>query len=119
MAYTEKSKQQEAARRWYDKNKEAQKARARVWNAEQREILRARMAEERAKGCMDCGGHFHPHAMEFDHVRGEKWKTISLLAGGGRCSLERFEEELAKCDVVCANCHRVRTFERSQDDVLD
>lgn len=72
----------------------------------------ALICEHKAKPCADCGGHFPPCAMDFDHVRGEK------SFGIGACSRRNFDAvlaEIAKCDVVCANCHRIRTWNRSHD----
>ncbi len=46
--------------------------------------------------------------MDFDHVRGEKKFNLgSVLALN--VSAEILDEEIAKCDIVCANCHRIRT----------
>jgi len=60
-------------------------------------------------GCADCGYNKHPEALDFDHVRGEKSFAI---ATGRNYSLSRLLDEIDKCDVVCANCHRVRTADR-------
>lgn len=60
-------------------------------------------------GCIDCGYKDHPAAMEFDHVRGEK--LFQLACGQGR-SKKVLLAEIAKCDVVCSNCHHIRTYER-------
>lgn len=59
--------------------------------------------------CLDCGKVYPPQAMDFDHVRGEKVLSIAQMraAAWGRVLLE-----LAKCDLVCANCHRIRTRAR-------
>lgn len=59
---------------------------------------------------MDCGGEFHPVCMQFDH-RGDdkKYKNISKMTN---YSMERIMEEIAKCDLVCANCHALRTYNR-------
>lgn len=57
--------------------------------------------------CTDCRVKYHPWAMEFDHVRGEKKFDISKC-----CPRKDLDEELAKCDLVCANCHRIRTHTR-------
>lgn len=58
--------------------------------------------------CVDCGGRFPPHAMQFDHVRGEK--EFNIAREGTRCTVERLYAEIAKCDLVCANCHAQRTW---------
>lgn len=57
--------------------------------------------------CIDCG-ESDPVVLEFDHVRGVKFKNISSLIDMGM-SLARIEDEIAKCDVRCANCHRRKT----------
>src|SRR6266705_6369282 len=59
----------------------------------------------------DCRRHFHPAAMEWDHLPGaKKLGDISTLARTGKT--RQFHRELAKCELVCANCHAVRSFER-------
>lgn len=63
------------------------------------------------RGCMDCGYNLHPAALEFDHVRGVKLKNVSKTA---LSSLEAIRLEIEKCEVVCSNCHRIRTYERAQ-----
>ena len=63
-----------------------------------------------ARGCKDCGVR-DPLVLEFDHVRGSKSFTI----GGSRAKRETMPKllaEMAKCDVVCANCHQIRTHTR-------
>jgi hypothetical protein len=53
--------------------------------------------------------------MDFDHRPGEtKCFNLSIAAGQTRLSWEKMEAEIAKCDVVCANCHRERTHQRKQ-----
>lgn len=58
--------------------------------------------------CADCRQTFHPIAMDFDHVRGEKKFNLS----GAGANLAAVQEELEKCEVVCSNCHRVRSHNR-------
>lgn len=62
-------------------------------------------------GCMDCGGKFPYFVLDFDHREPDK-KTYALnrihLVG----SWDKMIEEINKCDVVCANCHRVRSHEK-------
>lgn len=57
--------------------------------------------------CLDFGKTFPSCAMQFDHVRGEKLNDIAVLRTRG--SLQKLQEEIAKCDLVCANCHAIRT----------
>lgn len=59
--------------------------------------------------CADCGESYPPFVMDFDH-RGDKEFDIGMAPT--RVSMSRLLAEIAKCDVVCANCHRFRTFAR-------
>lgn len=59
---------------------------------------------------MDCGED-DPVVLQLDHVRGIKTATINYLLNGAR-SFERLVVEVAKCEVVCANCHFRRTAKR-------
>lgn len=60
--------------------------------------------------CADCGQRFPAVCMDFDHLSAlTKVDTVSALLRRGR-RIDAIEAEIAKCDVVCANCHRVRTW---------
>lgn len=67
----------------------------------------------KVKPCQDCGRQYPPEAMDFDHVRGEKIKSITDMWSWSR---DKVLVELAKCDLVCANCHRERTVRALRDD---
>jgi hypothetical protein len=60
--------------------------------------------------CADCTHIFPKVVMDFDHVRGEKKFNIGQEAFSR--SRKDLLTEIAKCDIVCANCHRIRTAER-------
>lgn len=62
--------------------------------------------------CMDCGGRFHHCQMEFDH-RPDETKLLAIARNRG-AKLERLLAEIEKCDIVCANCHALRTWQRQQ-----
>ena len=62
-------------------------------------------------GCMDCGSTVRA-VMEFDHVRGVKVANISKMVATA-ASAQDVRDELNKCDLLCANCHRVRTARRA------
>ena len=65
------------------------------------------------KPCMDCGGEFHPFIMEFDHVRGKKKFGIAKAVNMA-LRIQTILEEVEKCDLVCSNCHRMRTLSRDK-----
>jgi hypothetical protein len=65
------------------------------------------------KGCADCGYNKHPAAMEFDHMPGTK-KLFNIGEEIGNRSVESLWKEIAKCEVVCANCHAIRTATRRE-----
>ncbi len=64
--------------------------------------------------CMDCGQTFDPVCMDFDHVRGKKLMDPSRMRYKNY-SLETIQEELDKCELVCACCHRLRTKRRAEE----
>jgi len=59
--------------------------------------------------CIDCG-ESDPVVLEFDHVA-EKTAGIAALVTAG-APLAVVDEEIARCQVVCVNCHRRRTARR-------
>jgi hypothetical protein len=61
--------------------------------------------------CADCRGRYPPCAMDFDHRAGSD-KTVGVTRMVGRAGIRRILAEAAKCDIVCANCHRARTYSR-------
>ena len=66
----------------------------------------------KASGCVDCGLVMpdHPEVFDFDHISDDKVKGVAewLMSG----TLEDMLAEIARCEVVCANCHRIRTARR-------
>lgn len=62
------------------------------------------------KPCTDCGINYSVIVMQFDHRPGEiKLHNVSQMESK---SVVQILAEVAKCDVVCANCHALRTYER-------
>ena len=66
-----------------------------------------------AQGCANCGYNANAYALQFDHIRGEKKQAVSDLIRSDY-SWETIKEEMLKCEVVCANCHAIRTKARGQ-----
>lgn len=83
------------------------------------EFREAARAYKEKTPCKDCRNTFPHYVMEFDHVpeRGLKVNTVSQMCNGNT-SPQKLEAEIAKCDLVCANCHKVRTWHRKQQSGL-
>lgn len=63
---------------------------------------------------MDCGLHpEYSQVLEFDH-RPDEDKKFNISDGMVVGTMEDLISEIAKCDIVCANCHRIRTVIKSQ-----
>jgi 5-methylcytosine-specific restriction endonuclease McrA len=65
---------------------------------------------KRPRTAVDCGEE-DIVVLEFDHLR-DKQRNVSTLIGGG-WEWTRILEEIERCEVVCANCHRRRTARRA------
>ena len=74
--------------------------------------IRAREYAKRAKEvpCADCGIEYPYYVMDFDHVLEKKFLINKYVKGGP--SLKSLQLEIDKCEVVCSNCHRIRTYNR-------
>lgn len=89
----------------YERNKQDYINRAK----ERRAQIKSWFREQKDRPCQDCEVSYPHYVMDFDHRDPEK-KVIGpakMIRDGW--SIERMEAEIAKCDVVCSNCHRERT----------
>lgn len=62
------------------------------------------------KPCTDCNQKLSYWQLEFDHVRGEKVYNVCSMPG--QFGIDKIKDEIAKCDIVCVNCHAMRTWMR-------
>lgn len=60
--------------------------------------------------CTDCKIKYHYSQMDFDHLASKK-NNIAKLTNSA-ASIKTIKEEIAKCELVCSNCHRLRTWNR-------
>lgn len=108
MPYKDKEKQKAAQARYFQENKERllvlQNKRRRTWRKYIEDL-------KSSTPCMDCDILYPSYVMDFDHVRGAKVGNISAELSKFS-SFEKLLEEISKCDIVCANCHRHRTWMR-------
>src|SRR5438128_8112423 len=94
-------------REYYRKNREAQKARLLRNTAARRADNKRQMIEYlRAHPCVDCG-ESDIVVLQFDHLADKEREVSSMLAGGWSWAAN--EKDIVKREVLCANCHRVRT----------
>ena len=107
--------QNEAWRRWYasEQNRRRHKALVRDRRRRRRDRHRQIVLEAKAVPCADCGVQYAPHVMDFDHRIGGEPKVSAVSAMVHVVGTEALLAEIAKCDVVCANCHRERTHKRA------
>jgi hypothetical protein len=91
-------------REWKRRNK---------WKDKRKIFLREHINRAKTKPCVDCGKQYNPWVMQFDH-RPEELKKFCIAEVMSRkmYTIEEVNSEIAKCDVVCANCHAERTYKR-------
>ena len=78
--------------------------------------VKALVDELKSAPCMDCAGQYPSEAMDWDHRLAEtKLYDVGAMVGG-RYSWDKIQAEIAKCDLVCSNCHRIRTKKRLNGD---
>lgn len=80
--------------------------------AARKTALRAEINELKGQPCTDCGIAYPPYVMDYDHRDG------SIKEGIIARMIDNYQRtkvfiEIAKCDLVCSNCHRERTHRRT------
>lgn len=67
--------------------------------------------EAKNRPCTDCNRMYPHYVMDFDHL--PQFEKLFTIGSGSDHTIAELETEIAKCDVVCANCHRTRTWRRA------
>jgi hypothetical protein len=111
MAYADKDRQREYHKQWIRKNQDKYQAWAKALRAKNTEYLIAYRLEH---GCKDCGYRTNVDALQFDHVRGPKLGS----PGNFYATTSFMLREIEKCEVVCANCHAIRTGKRRREGIV-
>jgi hypothetical protein len=96
-----------ARRKHYYANKEHYYARN---NAHREEIRIYIRNLKSVTPCEDCDMKYPYYVMDFDHLPGEQ--KLFDLSRAGRATWKQLLAEIKKCDLVCSNCHRIRTHNR-------
>lgn len=92
-------------RRHYQKNKQYYKDKAKRVQDEIREFIRE---SKHMKPCADCGVAYPYYVMHFDHQYDKRFNLNE--ATRHTSSLKTVKAEIAKCEIVCANCHSERSW---------
>ena len=97
---------------WHKNNKDRVSALRKKRRLETSEFIRSL---KHNKECLDCHEIFPYWCLDFDHKDGiPKSINISLIAGKKHWCEERILEEVNKCELRCANCHRIKTVNDKQ-----
>lgn len=102
----------------YESNKQYERKRSSL-RIDQRSDLRNRnykfvMEFLKNNPCVDCG-ETDLLVLEFDHLNGPQRKENRVMSKAScGASLETLVEEMSKCEVRCANCHKRITYQRSK-----
>jgi hypothetical protein len=75
-----------------------------------RDKRKAKLNELKSGPCTDCKACYPPECMDFDHTEDNKVMSVSKMIC--KTSWQEVLDEIAKCELVCANCHRIRTTAR-------
>lgn len=104
--------QREYTRLDYIKNKKDYLRRRKIRLEENKKLLWELLSKSK---CVKCGEN-DPLVLEFDH-RDSKSKTREVLLMLKRgCCWETIKKEIDKCEVLCANCHKRKTYKNSWRD---
>jgi soluble cytochrome b562 len=107
MAYKNSEDQKAASKRHYLANKVKYLERNKRYR---RSIQGFVHTLKESSACVDCKIKYPYYVMDFDHL-GDKLDGVNYLMATGR--IGALKREIKKCEVVCANCHRKRTYQRS------
>lgn len=108
MPYKDRERQRECWKRHYERNRSRYIQKRKTYNDKIRVYIENVKA---SSACTDCGKKYPPYVMDFDHTGDDKKFNVSGLYVRG--SLRQVKEEIAKCEIVCSNCHRERTHKRN------
>jgi len=96
---------------WYQRNRTSAIAKSAERRKEYRERNKRIVQDAKAKACADCAVQYPYYVMHFDHLGDDKDGTINKMVFRP-VSEAKLRTEMAKCEVVCANCHAERTHTR-------
>jgi len=103
-------KRTKAQKLWHKKNDHKYRDSKIIMLRNRRNERRLFLNNLKNKPCSDCGKTYPPICMDFDHIKGIKEYNVARLTTS---KISLLLKEIDKCDVVCSNCHRIRTQKRN------
>jgi len=97
----------EYAQQHYLQNKDKYADRSKQRRAEKEAYVRTL---KESNPCVDCGKKYLACQMQYDHIGSDKVASVSDLIRSS--TMAKIKEEIAKCELVCSNCHALRTWKR-------
>lgn len=105
--------QKNQQRKYFLANREKRRSQIKINMRAWKTRLKQEIDAYKARPCLDCGNTFPVCCMDFDHLDGtKKVDNISAMISNRTTSREKIYEEISKCELVCSNCHRIRTHQR-------
>lgn len=95
--------------RWKEHKRKSNKRTAQAWAKIRRERIKWLQDYKMERGCCQCGYRGHPAALTFDHLDRD---TKKFEVNNYNClrNMSVLEDEIAKCRILCANCHNVHSY---------
>lgn len=93
---------------YYESHKPAKHSQIKALQVKKLEMIR----KVKEVPCMDCKIEWPHYVMQFDHRPGEI-KLFNINSNAVHYGKQKILDEISKCDVVCCNCHSIRTWNRS------
>jgi hypothetical protein len=110
MPYKDKQKQKDAQRKHYRENKEVYARRQKEKYEKNKAFIVQCKTNKKCSMCSES----HPVCLEFHHI-GEQKKEMKIADAIYKLGLKRLKEEVAKCILLCANCHRKFHYNEMKD----
>ena len=96
-------------REYYLKHKEREDRKGKEHQKKNREDNQRKKLEYlKTHPCVDCGTP-DVRVLDFDHLADKK-QTVARMVGGSRNTWKKIMAEITKCEVRCANCHRIKHY---------
>jgi len=112
--FENRERMRELRKKWYENNKDSERDKAKVRQKKRRDDFNEWYYDYKSKlSCIRCG-FSHPAALDFHHRdRGDKEFDPSRMRDS--TNKKKFLLEIEKCDVLCANCHRIHHYNENNN----